>query len=281
MIGTTGKPKGVDIRHSNVCNLVCLEPGNLGMTPGLRVSQVCSLAVVIIITALRQAHFPRLAPEHPVRHGSMGMSWGVGKWMHACYPRQGLESRTPDVRHSFKRTRTTWIPQLTSICCCRVNIVISTPTIIQPYEPSEFPNIVAVATAGEPCPQQLADKWAVAGALFHNSCGPTEVCAPISSDLETSWLNQELTYVPTYQITIVNTVQPHTTPGYPLSIGVPTPNNSVYVLDEDMKPVPIGQAGMMWAGGAGIARSYIGIHSNKFQRDPFLNDGYDLRRYFN
>jgi len=41
--GTTGKPKGVDIRHSSVCNLVCLKPGNLGMKPGLRVSQLLDI----------------------------------------------------------------------------------------------------------------------------------------------------------------------------------------------------------------------------------------------
>lgn len=76
------------------------------------------------------------------------------------------------------------------------------------------------------------------------------------------------------QITIVNTVQRHTNVGYPLSIGIPTPNNSVYVLDVDMKPVLIGEPGLMWAGGTGIARSYLGMKSNKFQRDPFLNDGY-------
>ncbi|KAG8875677.1 hypothetical protein FRB97_004812 [Tulasnella sp. 331] len=202
--GTTGKPKGVDIRHSNVTNLVCLEPGNLGMKPGLRVSQLLNIQF------------------------DMAQWECLGAWANGCT----LVIRGRDWKSVLKT----------------VNIVISTPTILLPYEPVEYPNIAAVATAGEPCPQYLADKWATAGVVFYNSCGPTE-------------------------ITIVNTVQPHTTVGYTLSIGIPTPNNSVYILDEDMKPVPIGSPGLMWAGGAGVARSYVGMKSNKFQRDPFLDDG--------
>ncbi|KAG8846686.1 hypothetical protein FRB96_001922 [Tulasnella sp. 330] len=199
--GTTGKPKGVDICHSNATNLVCLEPGNLGMKPGRRLLNI---------------------------QFDMAQWECLGAWANGCT----LVIRGRDWKSVLKT----------------VNIVISTPTILLPYEPADYPNIMAVATAGEPCPQYLADKWAAAGAVFYNSCGPTE-------------------------ITIVNTVQPHTTVGYPLSIGVPTPNNSVYILDGNMRPVPIGSPGLMWAGGAGVARSYIGMKSDKFQRDPFLNDG--------
>lgn len=77
------------------------------------------------------------------------------------------------------------------------------------------------------------------------------------------------------QITIVNTVQPHI-PGDPLSIGRPTPNNNVYILDENMQPVPIGQRGVMWAGGAGITRGYVNLPektAERYTRDPFCDDG--------
>lgn len=66
-------------------------------------------------------------------------------------------------------------------------------------------------------------------------------------------------------------------PGIPLGIGGPTPNNTVYILDENMKPVKIGDMGVMWAGGAGITRGYLNLPdktSEKYQRDPFLDDGY-------
>lgn len=42
--GTTGTPKGVDVTHRNVTNVVCHAPGNLGMARGSRVAQVLSIS---------------------------------------------------------------------------------------------------------------------------------------------------------------------------------------------------------------------------------------------
>lgn len=55
----------------------------------------------------------------------------------------------------------------------------------------------------------------------------------------------------------MNTVEAHVY-GEPPSIGRPTPNNSVYILDPDtMHPVKAGEQGIMWAGGNGITRGYV------------------------
>lgn len=65
-------------------------------------------------------------------------------------------------------------------------------------------------------------------------------------------------------------------PGQPLSIGRPTPNNNVYLLDEDGTPVGVGEAGIMWAGGLGVSRGYVKLPektAEKYKRDPFVNDG--------
>lgn len=56
-----------------------------------------------------------------------------------------------------------------------VDVVIATPSIMQLYDPLDYPNIKYVATAGEPCPKPLADRLAAAGVAYYNSCGPTEV----------------------------------------------------------------------------------------------------------
>jgi len=64
--------------------------------------------------------------------------------------------------------------------------------------------------------------------------------------------------------------------GNPVNIGKPTPNNNVYVLDENMQPVPIGEPGVMWAGGGGISRGYINLPektSERYKADPFVSDG--------
>lgn len=64
--------------------------------------------------------------------------------------------------------------------------------------------------------------------------------------------------------------------GAPLTIGRPTPNNTVYILDDSGSPVAIGETGVMWAGGQGISRGYIDLPdktAEKYRLDPFAQDG--------
>ena len=42
--GSSGKPKGVDVTHQNVTNLLTIGPGNLGIKPGRRVAQLLSVS---------------------------------------------------------------------------------------------------------------------------------------------------------------------------------------------------------------------------------------------
>ena len=67
------------------------------------------------------------------------------------------------------------------------------------------------------------------------------------------------------QVTIVNTVHLHTA-GTFLTIGGPVPNTNVYVLDEDMNPVPIGEPGVMWAGGACVSKGYLNLPEKTSER---------------
>ncbi|CCM02055.1 uncharacterized protein FIBRA_04131 [Fibroporia radiculosa] len=179
--GTTGKPKGVSVSHTNVTNLLCSPPGNLRISPGVRVAQLLNIAFDMCVWE------------------TLGCLLNGGT-LHMRGPR-----------------RVDWLKILRT-----VDVVISTPSILASHDPANYPNIRVVATAGEPCPVALADKWGQ-NATFYNCCGPTEV-------------------------TIVNTMHHHS-PGTPLTIGKPTPNNTVYVLDDDMQPTPRGMPGVMWAGG--------------------------------
>ncbi|KAG6064118.1 hypothetical protein E4U32_000538 [Claviceps aff. humidiphila group G2b] len=203
--GTTGKPKGVDVTHKNVANLVCLSPGGLGVRPGMSVGQM------------------------------LNISFDMAAWeIFSCLCNGG----TLVVRGN------NWEPTLDEL-----DVLICTPTILSKYHPKLYPKIKVVATAGEPTSQSLADLWA-SHTIYWNCCGPTET-------------------------TIVNTMSKHVV-GEPISIGRPTPNNMVYILDHDGKPVPVGVAGVMWAGGHGVTRGYVGLASKTKETyipDPFANDG--------
>ncbi|QFU88080.1 amino acid adenylation domain-containing protein [Amycolatopsis sp. YIM 10] len=125
-----------------------------------------------------------------------------------------------------------------------LNVIIATPSVLSTLTPSRCPDVHTVAVAGERCPSSLADTWS-RHARFHNSCGPTEV-------------------------TIVNTVQRY---AGTLTIGRPIPNTTVYILDENRRPCPIGEVGEMWAGGACVTAGYLGndaLTAERYRPDPFL-----------
>jgi acyl-CoA synthetase (AMP-forming)/AMP-acid ligase II len=61
-----------------------------------------------------------------------------------------------------------------------------------------------------------------------------------------------------------------------LTIGAPTPNNTVYVLDKNLQPCAIGEIGEMWAGGDCVTAGYIGndeLTQARYRPDPFLGGG--------
>ncbi len=128
----------------------------------------------------------------------------------------------------------------------KVDVLIATPSILNSLDHSRCRQIKVAAVAGEPCPRPLADAWS-SFCTFYNSCGPTET-------------------------TIINTAEPHFPDKPVLSIGRPTPNNTVYILDEDLRPMPMGHKGEMWAGGDCVTAGYLAnpdLNSDRYRPDPF------------
>ncbi|MDM4722290.1 amino acid adenylation domain-containing protein [Micromonospora sp. WMMA1363] len=131
-----------------------------------------------------------------------------------------------------------------------VDVIIATPTVLSRTDPQRCERAKVVAVAGEPCPRSLADAWSAVCA-FYNACGPTET-------------------------TIVNTMSRHHPSAERLTIGRPTPNNTVYVLDADRRPCPIGEVGEMWAGGDCVSAGYLNdgqLTAERYVPDPFLGGG--------
>lgn len=132
----------------------------------------------------------------------------------------------------------------------QADVLIATPSILSSLDADRCRDVKVVAVAGEPCPRPLADAWG-RFCTFYNSCGPTET-------------------------TIINTAECHYPAKPTLSIGRPTPNNTVYILDDHLNPCPIGEVGEMWAGGDCVSGGYLGndaLNAERYRPDPFLGGG--------
>ncbi len=111
----------------------------------------------------------------------------------------------------------------------------------------------AVMCGGEVLPPQVVMRFQHrSGAKLYNVYGPTE--AIIDS---TYWLCEG--------------VSAHST----IPIGRPIPNARMYILDEALRPVPLGVPGNLHIGGASLARGYLNrpeLTAEKFVPNPFSEE---------
>ncbi|HZQ23242.1 MAG TPA: amino acid adenylation domain-containing protein [Terriglobales bacterium] len=88
------------------------------------------------------------------------------------------------------------------------------------------------------------------------------------------WFN---TYGPTEASVIATAYEPDPLQPIPanLPIGRPIANVRLYILDEQLQPVPAGCSGELHIGGPGVARGYLNrpdLTDTKFIRNPFSNE---------
>lgn len=110
----------------------------------------------------------------------------------------------------------------------------------------ELDDLKTVISAGEACTVDLPAKTAFRGTRFLNAYGPTEVtiCASVA-------------WCPI---------------GEEPSIGRPLPGVTMFVLDRELRLLPMGSPGEIGVGGVGVARGYLGqprTTAQRFVPNPF------------
>ncbi|WP_353507227.1 amino acid adenylation domain-containing protein, partial [Gordonia sp. ABSL1-1] len=131
-----------------------------------------------------------------------------------------------------------------------VSHVFLTPSVLSSIGDVELPELKVLAAGGEAVPTTLADKWA-AQVSFHNAYGPTEASVAL-------------------------TLSAARTPGRRIDIGGPIAGVELLVLDDRLRPVPIGFPGELYAAGVGLARGYHrrpALTAQAFVADPYGKPG--------
>lgn len=113
----------------------------------------------------------------------------------------------------------------------RINVVHCTPSILAVVPLDNYPTLETVVVAGEALGKKLIEEWSKR-VKFMNMYGPTEASVDC---IHTHVTDVSLTGV----------------------IGRPLPNNRLYILDENLRPTPIGVEGELFVGGIQLARGYL------------------------
>ncbi|MEU7767960.1 amino acid adenylation domain-containing protein [Nocardia sp. NPDC049190] len=140
---------------------------------------------------------------------------------------------------------------------CRVTHAVLTPGVLEGIHPAELPSVTHLVAAGEPCTPELVGRWSATRRMV-NGYGPTEatVCVLMSSPLSDT--------------------------GRSVPMGSPVGSTRVFVLDNRLRPVPIGVAGELYVAGPQLARGYLGrtgLTSSRFVANPYpIADGERIYR---
>ncbi|MEV2250527.1 amino acid adenylation domain-containing protein [Streptomyces sp. NPDC050147] len=135
-----------------------------------------------------------------------------------------------------------------------VTVASVVPSLLGVLDPQAVPGVRNWVLGAERLTAGLAAKWRARAGLW-NTYGPTEAT------------------VMTTAVAVDESISPD---DQPPAIGGPLPNTQVYVLDEFLRPVPVGVTGEVYLAGAGLARGYLGrrdLTAERFVACPYAGGG--------
>jgi amino acid adenylation domain-containing protein len=216
--GSTGQPKGVQITHDGLLNLIFWHQRAYEVTPSDRATQLTSPA------------------------------FDATGWELWPYLTMGASIYLPD-----DDTRASPILLRDWLVSCGITITFLPTPLAESAMFLEWPSAV---------PLRLLLTGADA---LHHYPPPTLPFAAVNNYGPT-----EATVVATY-----GHVLPTAQADVPPSIGRPIANTQIYILDERMRQVPIGVAGELYIGGAGLAKGYLNrpeLTAERFISNPFSDE---------
>ncbi|KAJ1972326.1 hypothetical protein H4R34_005444, partial [Dimargaris verticillata] len=199
--GTTGKPKGVQVRHESAVNILIHLAQTMELKPDCRFLQLLNIAFDGCLIELFSTFYAG---------GTVVLS-------------------------------TTDIP--TDLRC--VNACFLTPSLLAALNPYEYPNVHKIIGGGEALPWEVANKWHGHSTLYH-AYGPTEIA-------------------------VISNIEPFD-PTLSVCFSQPIPNTRCYVLDAQLRPVPIGVSGEICIAGLGVSDGYLNrpdLTAKSFVPNPF------------
>ncbi|WP_169713530.1 non-ribosomal peptide synthetase [Paludifilum halophilum] len=130
----------------------------------------------------------------------------------------------------------------------QVTILHLPPAYVKYLQPERLPSVRKLIVTGDRSTPDLVQKW---GSVYINGYGPTEatVFTSLWSDVRKS---EPLSTVP---------------------IGKPIANTSIYILNDQLQPQPVGVPGELYISGIGLARGYLNqpvLTQEKFIPNPFI-----------